>query len=261
MCFKDTDELMHLLWACDFARSLWSWLAARFGFRDTFFSSLERKGCSTTIRHMWGAAVVGRMAFVMTGWRLGYLAGPTHFVQACGKIQNQATSGASSISQKAKVAALGLGYAVLVGKPRKLRVGLCFSRSSQGSKLSDPHPLMVAPERLAVWSSYTDNNGNLMFTGKGLPVASNYWADSVALVETVGITDGKRWPDGVTYRLSSINNAGTVTFYTNAIPCMTKRLDRLNVSSKLNAYILPLISEARLAFVADKIVSEFIEYQ
>ncbi|KAF9609656.1 hypothetical protein IFM89_017835 [Coptis chinensis] len=51
-------------------------------------------------------------AFVMTGWRLGYLAGPTHFVQACGKIQNQTTSSASSISQKAKVAALGLGYAI-----------------------------------------------------------------------------------------------------------------------------------------------------
>ncbi|KAF9586827.1 hypothetical protein IFM89_039955 [Coptis chinensis] len=54
-------------------------------------------------------------AFAMTGWRLGYLAGPTHFVQACGKIQSQATSGASSISQKAGVAALGLGYAVLAG--------------------------------------------------------------------------------------------------------------------------------------------------
>ncbi|EPS71875.1 prephenate aminotransferase, partial [Genlisea aurea] len=50
-------------------------------------------------------------AFAMTGWRLGYLAGPKHFVSACGKIQSQLTSGASSISQKAGVAALGLGRA------------------------------------------------------------------------------------------------------------------------------------------------------
>ncbi|KAK4485953.1 hypothetical protein RD792_008605 [Penstemon davidsonii] len=50
-------------------------------------------------------------AFAMTGWRLGYLAGPKHFVAACGKIQSQSTSGAGSISQKAGVAALGLGYA------------------------------------------------------------------------------------------------------------------------------------------------------
>ncbi|XP_014493579.1 bifunctional aspartate aminotransferase and glutamate/aspartate-prephenate aminotransferase [Vigna radiata var. radiata] len=49
--------------------------------------------------------------FAMTGWRLGYIAGPKHFVAACGKIQSQFTSGASSISQKAGVAALGLGYA------------------------------------------------------------------------------------------------------------------------------------------------------
>jgi len=26
----------------------------------------------------------------MTGWRLGYIAGPKHFVAACGKIQSQA---------------------------------------------------------------------------------------------------------------------------------------------------------------------------
>ncbi|KAM0863074.1 hypothetical protein ACQ4PT_044838 [Festuca glaucescens] len=50
-------------------------------------------------------------AFAMTGWRLGYLAAPKHFVSACGKIQSQYTSGASSISQKAGLAALNLGYA------------------------------------------------------------------------------------------------------------------------------------------------------
>ncbi|XP_066307534.1 bifunctional aspartate aminotransferase and glutamate/aspartate-prephenate aminotransferase-like [Miscanthus floridulus] len=50
-------------------------------------------------------------AFAMTGWRLGYLAAPIHFVAACGKIQSQFTSGASSISQKAGLAALNLGYA------------------------------------------------------------------------------------------------------------------------------------------------------
>lgn len=50
-------------------------------------------------------------AFAMTGWRLGYIAGPKHFVSACNKLQSQFTSGASSISQKAAVAALGLGYA------------------------------------------------------------------------------------------------------------------------------------------------------
>ncbi|KAL5166246.1 Bifunctional aspartate aminotransferase and glutamate/aspartate-prephenate aminotransferase [Glycine soja] len=51
-------------------------------------------------------------AFSMIGWRLGYIAGPKHFVAACGKIQSQFTSRASSIAQKAAVAALGLGHVV-----------------------------------------------------------------------------------------------------------------------------------------------------
>ena len=44
--------------------------------------------------------------FAMTGWRLGYLAGPRALVQACEKYQSQITSGTNSIAQKASVAAL-----------------------------------------------------------------------------------------------------------------------------------------------------------
>ena len=44
--------------------------------------------------------------FAMTGWRLGYMAAPLELAKACSKIQSQFTSGASSISQKAAVAAL-----------------------------------------------------------------------------------------------------------------------------------------------------------
>jgi aspartate aminotransferase len=44
--------------------------------------------------------------FSMTGWRLGYMAGPKDLVQACDKLQGQFTSGANSITQKAAVVAL-----------------------------------------------------------------------------------------------------------------------------------------------------------
>lgn len=44
--------------------------------------------------------------FAMTGWRLGYLAGPKYIVQACEKLQSQFTSGANSITQRAAVVAL-----------------------------------------------------------------------------------------------------------------------------------------------------------
>ena len=44
--------------------------------------------------------------YAMTGWRIGYLAGPEPVVKACTKIQSQSTSNPNSIAQKAALAAL-----------------------------------------------------------------------------------------------------------------------------------------------------------
>ena len=53
-------------------------------------------------------AVINGMSkgYAMTGWRMGYLAGPKALVAACDKIQGLMTSGASSVSQMASVMAL-----------------------------------------------------------------------------------------------------------------------------------------------------------
>jgi aspartate aminotransferase len=45
-------------------------------------------------------------AYAMTGWRIGYAAGPAEIVSAMKKVQSQSTSGACSISQAAATAAL-----------------------------------------------------------------------------------------------------------------------------------------------------------
>lgn len=45
-------------------------------------------------------------AYAMTGWRLGYCGGPKEIINAMSTIQGQSTSNASSISQKAAIAAL-----------------------------------------------------------------------------------------------------------------------------------------------------------
>jgi aspartate aminotransferase len=45
-------------------------------------------------------------AYAMTGWRIGYCGGPREIINAMSTIQGQSTSNASSISQKAAVAAL-----------------------------------------------------------------------------------------------------------------------------------------------------------
>ncbi len=45
-------------------------------------------------------------AYAMTGWRLGYAAGPAHVIAAAGRVQEHATSCVNSITQKACVTAL-----------------------------------------------------------------------------------------------------------------------------------------------------------
>jgi aspartate aminotransferase len=45
-------------------------------------------------------------AYAMTGWRIGYCGGPKELIAAMSTIQGQSTSNASSVSQKAAVAAL-----------------------------------------------------------------------------------------------------------------------------------------------------------
>lgn len=44
-------------------------------------------------------------AYAMTGWRIGFMAGPLHIAKACTKLQGQYSSGPSSIAQKAAEAA------------------------------------------------------------------------------------------------------------------------------------------------------------
>jgi len=44
--------------------------------------------------------------YAMTGWRIGYMAGPDWLVKACSKLQGQMTSGATSIAMRAAIEAL-----------------------------------------------------------------------------------------------------------------------------------------------------------
>lgn len=65
------------------------------------FASLNERIKSKTI-------VVNGLSksYAMTGWRLGYAAGPQHIIKSMNKIQSHSTSNASSISQAAAVEAI-----------------------------------------------------------------------------------------------------------------------------------------------------------
>ncbi len=60
--------------------------------------------------------------YSMTGWRIGYAAGPEKLIKAMGDIQSQSTSNPTSIAQKAAIGALRGGEAFVETMVRELNV-------------------------------------------------------------------------------------------------------------------------------------------
>jgi aspartate aminotransferase len=81
-------------------------------------------------------------AYAMTGWRIGYAAGPEPLIKAMGKVMSQTTSNACSISQWASVEALN-GTQEFIKPHQKLfqeRRDLVVSMLNQASGLRCPTP-------------------------------------------------------------------------------------------------------------------------
>ena len=99
-------------------------------------------------------------AYAMTGWRIGYAAGPKALIAAISKIQSQSTSGASAISQEASRAALegpqdfvSRSAAEYAERGRVLVEGL---RQCEGLRLSAPAGAFYAfPECSALFGRVT----------------------------------------------------------------------------------------------------------
>ncbi len=81
-------------------------------------------------------------AYCMTGWRIGYGAGPAALIKAMAKLQSQSTSNPSSISQWAAVEALNgpQDFIAANNKVFKERRDLVVSMLNQASGLSCPTP-------------------------------------------------------------------------------------------------------------------------
>ncbi len=81
-------------------------------------------------------------AYSMTGWRIGYAAGPKELIKAMALLQSQSTSNPSSISQAAAVAALNGDQSFLNGwrKAYTERRDLVVGKLNQVPGLSCPKP-------------------------------------------------------------------------------------------------------------------------
>ena len=73
---------------------------------DGDFISTEKLNRDNDVQAQVITCISLSKTYAMTGWRIGYAAGPTSIIKAMSKIQGQATSCANSIGQKAAIEAL-----------------------------------------------------------------------------------------------------------------------------------------------------------
>ncbi|WP_225028822.1 pyridoxal phosphate-dependent aminotransferase [Xinfangfangia pollutisoli] len=121
-------------------------------------------------------------AYAMTGWRIGYAAGPVALIKAIGTIQSQSTSNPSSVSQWAAVEALSGPQDFLPGfrKAFQGRRDLVVSMLNQAKGLRCPRPE-------GAFYVYPDISGCIGKATPGGTVITNDEVFATALLEETGV--------------------------------------------------------------------------
>jgi aspartate aminotransferase len=122
-------------------------------------------------------------AYAMTGWRIGYAAGPEPLIKLMAKVMSQTTSNPSSISQWAAVEALNGPQDFIKPNARlfEQRRDLVVSMLNQASGLHCPTP----EGAFYVYPSVAGLIGKTTPSGK---VIANDGDFAVELLETVGVS-------------------------------------------------------------------------
>jgi aspartate aminotransferase len=121
-------------------------------------------------------------AYAMTGWRIGYAAGPAHLIKAMGTIQSQSTSNPCSIAQYAAVEALNgpQGFLAENKVTFQRRRDLVVSMLGQAKGLKCPRPE-------GAFYVYPDISGCIGKTSAGGTKISDDETFSTALLEETGV--------------------------------------------------------------------------
>ncbi len=138
-------------------------------------------------------------AYAMTGWRIGYAAGPEQLIKAMDFVQGQQTSGASSISQWAAVAALDGTQEHLARFKAAFqeRRDLVVSMLNQSSGLKCPTP----EGAFYVYPSCAELIGKTTETGKTLATDEDFVTELLQ-AEGVAAVHGSAFGLGPNLRIS-----------------------------------------------------------
>jgi aspartate aminotransferase len=138
-------------------------------------------------------------AYAMTGWRIGYAAGPEPLIKAMTMIQGQQTSGACSIAQWASVEALN-GPQDFIPKSRKVfqeRRDLVVSMLNQANGIKCPSPQGA----FYVYPSCAGAIGKRAPSGKTIETDEDFVSELLD-AEGVAVVHGSAFGLGPNFRIS-----------------------------------------------------------
>lgn len=138
-------------------------------------------------------------AYSMTGWRIGYAAGPIELIKAMDMVQGQQTSGASSISQWAAVEALN-GPQDFIEKNKAIfqaRRDLVVSMLNQANGISCPTP----EGAFYVYPSCAGLIGKATPSGKVIETDEDFVSELLE-AEGVAVVHGSAFGLGPNFRIS-----------------------------------------------------------
>jgi aspartate aminotransferase len=138
-------------------------------------------------------------AYAMTGWRIGYAAGPLQLIKAMDMIQGQQTSGACSIAQWAAVEALN-GPQDFIQKNKAIFQGrrdLVVSMLNQARGINCPTP----EGAFYVYPSCADLIGKKTPAGKVIETDEDFVSELLE-AEGVAVVHGSAFGLGPNFRIS-----------------------------------------------------------
>ncbi len=138
-------------------------------------------------------------AYAMTGWRIGYAAGPEKLIKAMDTLQGQQTSGACSVAQWAAVEALNgpQDYIPMSLKAFQERRDLVVSMLNQAKYLSCPTPQGA----FYVYPSVAEAIGRTGPSGKTIATDEDFVTELLE-AEGVAVVHGTAFGLGPNFRLS-----------------------------------------------------------
>ncbi len=138
-------------------------------------------------------------SYAMTGWRIGYAAGPDKLIKAMDMLQGQQTSGACSIAQWASVEALN-GPQDFIPERRKIfetRRDLVVSMLNQAKYLKCPSP----EGAFYVYPSIAEAIGRKTSDGKKISTDEDF-VSALLEAEGVAVVQGSAFGLGPNFRVS-----------------------------------------------------------